>query len=310
MDKIVNRKPPPVQQGRVSWRFSRFILPRLSVLNAVSGWLTVWDSFGTPGDTLSTATICREIRRRYPRVKLNCITPNPGLLELDPAIDRLNGPAGLAVLRFWYLDLIKQKDGVTNLLAPTLGQVGIRDFEYRARFYLSDGERAAGKRRLAGLAKPVITLNVQSREKVKMWFDSRWAEVVAALSSDYDIVQLGTDEEPHFPGVTRLAGQLSMRESAAVLAQAKLHLGGVSFLMHVANGLDVQAVIVYGGRETPANSGYRDNINLYAKTACSPCWLHDSHGDVCPYDMECMKRITSAEVVAASREILAGKRRA
>jgi ADP-heptose:LPS heptosyltransferase len=78
--------------------------------------------------------------------------------------------------------------------------------------------------------------------------------------------------------------------------------------MHVANGLDVPAVIVYGGRETPSNSGYRENINLYAKTACSPCWLHDSHGDVCPYDMECMKRITAAEVVAASREILAGRR--
>lgn len=307
MDKIVNRKPPAVRQGRLSWRFSRFILPRLGWLNATRGWLTVWDSFGTPGDTLSTATICREIRRRHPRLRINCITPNPDLLKLDPAINRLNGPAGLAVLRFWYLDLIRQKDGRTNLLAPTLLQAGIRDFDYRARFYLSPEEKAAGKQRLAHLTKPIVTLNVQSREKVKMWFDSRWAAVVQALIPDCDIVQLGTDDEPIFPGVTRLAGQLNMRESAAVLAQARLHLGGVSFLMHVANGLDVPAVIVYGGRETPANSGYRENTNLYVATACSPCWLHDSHGDVCPFDMECMKRITVDDVVVASRRLLTEK---
>jgi ADP-heptose:LPS heptosyltransferase len=84
-------------------------------------------------------------------------------------------------------------------------------------------------------------------------------------------------------------------------------MGVVSFLMHAANGVDVPAVIVYGGRETPANSGYRENINLYVKMECSPCWLHDSHGDRCTHDLECMRRITVEHVLAGCRELLRRK---
>lgn len=304
INKIVNQTPPEVQQSRISWQVSRLILPRLGILNAVRGWLTIWDSFGSPGDTISTSTIARQIRKKFPKIKINCITPNPELLQLVPEIDSLNAPAGLVVLRCWYLDLIAKKDGSTNILAPTLAQVGIRNFEYRAQVFLSREELKLGRARVARLEKPIITLNTESREKVKMWFGDRWAEVARILSTDYSLVQLGTDKEPELPGVFRLAGELSMRESAAVIANAKLHLGGVSFLMHVANGLGIPAVIIYGGRETPANSGYDQNTNLYVRTACSPCWLHDSRGEQCQFEMECMRRITVDEVVAAVRKHL------
>ncbi|MBC7927689.1 MAG: hypothetical protein H7039_18745, partial [Bryobacteraceae bacterium] len=273
-------------------------------LAAVGGWLTVWDSFGTPGDTISTATVSRILKEHFRGLRINVITPNPDLLRLDPAIDLLNAPPTRLVLRFWYLDIIERKDGQTNLLAPSLAGVGISEYDYHARFYLSDEEKAAGKARVASLRRPIITVNAHSREKVKMWLNKRWREVTMDLSRDFDLVQLGTPEEPELPGVTRLAGQLSMRESAAVLATARLHLGGVSFLMHVANGLDVPSVIIYGGRETPLNSGYASNTNLYARVACSPCWLHDSRGDICPYEMQCMQSISAATVVGAVEQLL------
>ena len=90
----------------------------------------------------------------------------------------------------------------------------------------------------------------------------------------------------------------------AVLAQSRLHIGPVSFLMHAANGLNVPAVIIYGGRETPANSGYAENENLYTAIECSPCWIHDSRGQVCPRHIECMERITPEEVLAAVKRKL------
>lgn len=282
------------------------MLKRLRLWDALGGWLTIWDSFGTPGDTVCAATVAREIKRRFPGLKINCITPNPELLKLDPSIDRLNSPPTIVVLRYWYLDIIGQKDGTTNLLAPTLEKVGIQDYRYEAGIYLSEDELACGRERIAHLKRPILTLNAHSQEKVKRWAHQRWSELSAILASDYDLVQLGNGEEPELPGVTRLAGSLSMRESAAVLAHAWLHVGGVSFLMHVANGLGVPAVIIYGGRETPANSGYDANTNLYVKTDCSPCWLHDSHGDSCPHEMKCMERIRVEDVLSAIRSRMGG----
>lgn len=305
MDKIVSRKPPGVRQSSLSWHLSRLLLPRLKLLNGMGGWITIWDSFGTPGDTVLTSTVCREIRVRFPRIKINCVTPNPELLELDPAIDVLNAAPTLILLRVWYLDIIQRKNGAENILAPTLRQAGVVDYRYQARMYLSDEELEAGRRLVSGLKKPIITLNVQSREKVKMWLEERWVGVVQALSQDYDIVHLGAEDEPQLPGVTRFAGRLTMRESAAVLACAKMHLGVVSFLMHVASGLNIPAVIIYGGRETPDNSGYSGNVNLYSKTECSPCWLHDSHGETCPYEMICMQWITESDVLRAIGQLSA-----
>lgn len=312
MGKIVSATPPEVLQGKLGWHLTELLLPRLGLLNAVRGWLTIWDSFGTPGDTVCTATVAREIKRRFPRLRINCITPNPELLELDPSIDRLNSPPTTLVLRYWYLDIIGRKDGMTNLLAPTLRKAGIHDYRYEAGFHLSQDELDRGRERVAHLKRPILTFNASSREKVKRWDSQRWSELAATLAMDYDLVQLGNDDEPELPGATRLAGALSMRESAAVLAHAWLHVGGVSFLMHVANGLGVPAVIIYGGRETPANSGYDSNTNLYVKTDCSPCWIHASHGDSCSHGMECMDRVQVEDVLHAisdrMRAVLAGRR--
>ena len=44
-------------------------------------------------------------------------------------------------------------------------------------------------------------------------------------------------------------------------------VGQVGFLMHLARAVDCRAVIVYGGRETPAQSGYPCNENLYSRGA-------------------------------------------
>jgi hypothetical protein len=49
---------------------------------------------------------------------------------------------------------------------------------------------------------------------------------------------------------------------------------------------------IYGGFIAPWESGYEQNINLFTKLPCSPCWLREP----CPYDKKCMKQITVDEV--------------
>jgi hypothetical protein len=300
-------QPPKVRLSRLSSHLSGWLLPRLALAELIGLPLTIWDCFGTPGDTLLAATVARIIRGQFPRLKLNLITPNPDLLRCDPHISELNGRPSVLLLRFWYPGIIHAKDGVTNILAPTLAQVGISDFSYRSRVFLEPREiqRAHDRLGSVGQKRPLVTMNVQSREKVKVWPLHYWEDLVSRLLTHCDVVQLGTEDEPVFPGVVRMAGRLEARESMAILAHARLHIGGVSFLMHAANGLDVPSVVIYGGRETPANSGYADNTNLFVSMPCGPCWIHDSLGEVCLHDVECMLKISVDEVHAACRKQLA-----
>ncbi|RFC48142.1 MAG: ADP-heptose:LPS heptosyltransferase [Verrucomicrobia bacterium] len=268
-------------------------------LMASLGWpITIVDQFGTPGDTILTALICQVLKTHYPRLRVHCRTPNPVLLQEDPNIEMLNGPETWVEVNFHYLDLIGSKDGVRNLLEPTLGRLGVYTYQYQSRVFLTEDELSWAREKLSQVLaeKPLVTINVQSREQIKVWSLDRWCELVRRISKCATVVQLGGTDEPQFAEVVRLAGALSMRQSMAILAQASVHVGPVSFLMHAANGLDVPSVIIFGGRETPSNSGYDGNINLYSKMSCSPCWLHDSRGDRCPHSLACMEAITVEEV--------------
>jgi len=289
----------------VGRRLRRFLManPRLSV------WLglpvTVIDRFQTPGDTLLTAAVCREVKKRYPRLRINCITHNAHLLTHDPNIDTLNGPETFLSVDSWYLQLIDARDATTNVLRPTLAQFGISDYEYRAHCYLTGEELARAKDRVAGLPRPFISVNMMTRnDEVKMWPQDYWAQLLPELKKLGTIVQMGDDREPPFEGAVRLAGTLGIRDAIATMGQMDLHIGPDSFLMHAANGVDVPAVIIYGGARPPACLGYALNSNLAVDIECSPCWIHDSRGEKCPYEIKCMRMISPQTVLQAVRDKL------
>jgi ADP-heptose:LPS heptosyltransferase len=72
------------------------------------------------------------------------------------------------------------------------------------------------------------------------------------------------------------------------------------YLMHAATALGIPAVVIYGGFIAPWESGYEQNINLFTKLPCSPCWLRGP----CPYDKECMKQISVDDVMNSVSEAL------
>ena len=72
----------------------------LPSLNKRKRWLTVVDRLGAPGDALITANVIRCIKENYPKLRINCITPNPELIRLDPHIDSINQPESFLFFRF------------------------------------------------------------------------------------------------------------------------------------------------------------------------------------------------------------------
>lgn len=292
--------------SKFRWAINERIQAHLGILNFFGVKFTVIDGFGAPGDTLLTAIVAHNIKRKFPRLKIHAITNNTELLKYDPNIESLNNKESFFSITHWYLDLLNDKDGTTNVVAHTLKKLGIKDFQYKAQYFIHENESEWAKDKVPCNNKPLIAINCLSKESVKNWPFEYWNILIDKLSSFVDFIQLGDTREPVFknPSVLRFAGQTTMREAAAILGKADLFIGPDSFLAHVANGLSVQSIIIFGGSRTADNLGYSDNINLVNYPSCSPCWIHPSNGGICNYDYKCLYAIKPSLVLEEVRKIL------
>ncbi|TSJ35968.1 glycosyltransferase family 9 protein [Mucilaginibacter corticis] len=136
--------------------------------------------------------------------------------------------------------------------------------------------------------------------KNKEWFAGRYQQIVDKYANQYQFIQLGSKYDAPLTNVLDLRGKTTIRESAAILKNARLLITHVGFMMHLARAVDCRAVIIYGGRESPDQSGYSVFRNIYSEVACSPCWFHNK----CEHDRKCLTRITSSDAEHAVLEQL------
>lgn len=129
----------------------------------------------------------------------------------------------------------------------------------------------------------------------KEWFPGRFQEVANRLSATHAVIQLGSPLDPPIHGAHDLRGKTSLRESAAIVAASREVICQVGFLMHVARAVETRAVVIYGGVENPAITGYSANENLYSAVDCAPCWMPND----CPYARKCMSAINADHVMSA-----------
>jgi hypothetical protein len=145
-----------------------------------------------------------------------------------------------------------------------------------------------------------IAINISNNSakvpvKNKEWLNDRYQELVNKFSYEYKFIQLGAVSDHLLDNVTDLRGKTSIRETAAILKNAALLISYAGFTMHLARAVDCRAVIIYGGRETPAQTGYSAFNNLYSLVPCSPCWLLNK----CDYNRMCLSAITSDDAIEA-----------
>jgi len=119
----------------------------------------------------------------------------------------------------------------------------------------------------------------------KEWPEAKWQELARRLATDFRLVQLGSTADPRLEGAEDRRGHTTLHEAAALIGRASLFLGLESGLQHVAAAVGTPAVIIYGGRSRPAETGYPFNHNLTRSPACAGCGLNDG----CPHAMICME---------------------
>jgi ADP-heptose:LPS heptosyltransferase len=292
-----HRSYPHKLWSKFRWFQNSRLPSRLPHLNKKRKWLTVIDRLGAPGDALITANVIRCIKENYLNLKINCITPHPELIRLDPNIDSINQNETFYSFDSTYWELIVRKEKSQNIIEHNLLRLGIKKYDQKANYYLSEEEKEWAKQETSKFNKPILAICTRSKEPVKNWPVANWLELIEKLKSKFSIIQLGDDKEPNFVDTHRYAGKLSMRESAAILSSASYFIGPDSLLMHIANGLNIPSTIIFGGSRPVGCFGYSDNTNLSSSPECSPCWIHEGY-ESCDHDFKCMTAISVEGVIA------------
>ena len=133
---------------------------------------------------------------------------------------------------------------------------------------------------------------------------SRWPEAAIVLTGGAGarvdaraiLAGIGNPEQ-----VVDLATELSLLDFVALLHHCSLLVTTDSAPVHIAAGLDVPTVALYGP-ESPMIYGHDGTrfIAVYKNLYCSPCLnVLDGKRGVCWYDNECMKTMTCSEVFEA-----------
>jgi heptosyltransferase-2 len=194
---------------------------------------------------------------------------------------------------------IKHQANIYLELAATVGAPIIRDFpaarpidlkQKRLNFALSPGAEYG---------------------PAKRWLAERFAEVAKEIAAEFPVqwVLFGTANDEAIglqvadavgSAVENQIGKTNLEQLIAELRECNLLLTNDTGTMHLAGLLQVPTVTIFGStepRRTMLLAGGHRVVRHHVE--CSPCFLRD-----CPLDFRCMQEVTSAEVVAAIRQMI------
>ncbi len=261
------------------------------------------------GDTLLVAAVAREIKKKYgEKIKITVNCAKQDLLKNNPYINNISNRYDGIDLNYHYGKHRSTNHFDTNLIDIMCNKVGITKPEHSVDLFLSDEEISNAKSILADVNLPFITLQTTSGffdAGRKLWPDEYWKKLIDHLKNEnITIVQLGGKEDIPIDGTINLINKLSIRESAAIISLAELHIGIVSSLMHIAEAVNTKAIILFGGFERYGAHDYNHITPIESNIDCSPCGLINTKMTPCTNDMKCMREISPEIVIRKIRSII------
>lgn len=159
---------------------------------------------------------------------------------------------------------------------------------------------------------PVVVIQTGPTWPIREWPRENWVNLATELTrlGWANIIQIGTEhhlsvgtvKNPPLPGVKSLVNQLTLEESAAVIALGNLFIGIDSGLLHLAAAMRVPCVGIFGSTSPQLRLPPKDAAGcVVGRIDCQGCHhrvprIHWETG--CPHNAECMRRITAEEVLA------------
>ena len=120
------------------------------------------------------------------------------------------------------------------------------------------------------------------------------------------------NHENTFPShVKNYLGKLSLADTASLISQSGAFVGNDGGLAHIAAGLGVETLVLFGPTDEAKNLVPRDNVHVIKMGLdCQPCQFggkfpdaYTSHFIGCPLGVKCLKSITVDRVVTELRSV-------
>jgi len=101
--------------------------------------------------------------------------------------------------------------------------------------------------------------------------------------------------------VINLAGELTLKESGALMSQAEFVLTNDSGPFHIARGVGSKVFVIFGPTDPNMFAYDERSVLLYENVNCSPCSLHGD--EECPKKhFDCMRKLTAKKVYNIIKE--------
>jgi ADP-heptose:LPS heptosyltransferase len=179
---------------------------------------------------------------------------------------------------------------------------------------LSAAEREKADHLIGRFDGGFIAISVGGKTPLNNWGDDNWCKVLSAVSHEGNLgaVFLGSTKEHLRNEILgrswngprlNLCGELTPRESAAVIARALLFVGHDTGTLHLAGAVNIPIIGIYSARNRPGrwfSDRERDRF-FYNHVACAGCELMTA--DHCPNNVACMAHDPSAVIHAVQQAV-------
>jgi ADP-heptose:LPS heptosyltransferase len=141
----------------------------------------------------------------------------------------------------------------------------------------------------------------------------RWPYYPELAEAFRDVVVVGTADDLHeaggrpmrFPAHVRsMAGSLSLRDTAEVIAAAGVVVANDSGLGHLSGAVGTTTLLLFGPTPAHALGTFPPNVRvLRADFPCSPCWF-TARLRACSGEIPCLRALSPDAVIAQVRPLL------
>jgi ADP-heptose:LPS heptosyltransferase len=267
-----------------------------------------YDDIGI-GGALTLSCVVRELRK-VSNIEIDLYSYHPELYINNPYITSNNYFTDGACMNLSSPSMLEQdKDKHYNYYFCK--DIGIEPTDIHPELYLTSSELLEVKS-LYDLPDRYLVLHAQPSNihydhnkttrwtTTKDWYSDRWEEVVNKV--DMPVFQVRTNDEPYIHGCIDTIGT-TVRQACCIIAQSQCTMCCSSYSAVVSAATRVRAVVIYGGRDHPVQTGYPTrHIQLYSPIQCSPCYKVDS----CELGRVCMDRIMPEHVIDSIYKSLNG----
>jgi len=300
----------------------------------MSNKFCICTDFGV-GDCIITTSGIRTLKKTNPDTTIYVASVYPFVYENNPHIEQVYQLGHPSVQEFylnhvrecgfnrvinmkWYERNYHTKyDGPMSKAACEL--LGVPFDEDKPELFLTEEEKRFARSFLKSFKKPIVLIqgfgsNVRGAgtqmTNVKDWVMDGWVDLVKRGKHIFDFVQVGGDGEPKIDGVDmNVCGQMSWRQSFALINECFSFVAIDSFLQHAALAFGKKGIVLFG-RSNPIILGHEFHINISVPESCPDIYCgrpEGGFGDMevrngqfthwtCPH-VNCMKAITSDMVL-------------